>query len=140
MLNNQFDPINAKLDGWSGQFKEDLANGYYDTVCEELYDKYSDKFQMPPEVRLMSMVATSALQFHVAQVVVSRTLDTTQTDQIIKNNPQIKKDIMDAVNKSPIGQEIKKNQQKMNNPSDIDNILKELEIEDENSKILSTNF
>lgn len=144
MLNNQFDPINAKLDGWSNQVKDDVDHGDYDEVFEELYDKYSNRFQMPPEMRLASMLGTSALQYHVAQVVVNRTLNNNKTDQILQQNPQIKKDIMNAVNESNVGKEIKMNvgkeQQKMNNPSEIDDILKELQIEDENSKILSTDF
>ena len=59
MLNNQFDPINAKLDGWSNQVKDDVDHGDYDEVFEELYDKYTNRFQMPPEMRLASMLGTS---------------------------------------------------------------------------------
>lgn len=141
MLNNQFDPINAKLDGWSNQVKDDVDHGDYDEVFEELYDKYSNRFQMPPEMRLVSMLGTSALQYHVAQIVVNRTLNTSKTDEILKKNPQIKKDIMTAVNNDEkIGKKMIAEQQKMSNPSEIDNILKELQIEDENSKILSTDF
>lgn len=140
MLNNQFDPINAKLDGWSNQVSEDVQHGDYDEVCEELYDKYSHRLEMPPEMKLMSMLATSALQYHVAQIVVHRTLDNNQTDKILKQNPQIKKDIIQAANESNVMNNINKQQKKMNDPSDIDDILQELQIEDENSKILSTNF
>ena len=139
MLNHQFDPINAKLDRWSEQVKEDIDHGDYDEVCEELYDKYSNRLDMPPEVKLMSMLATSALQYHVAQVVVNRTLDTHQTDQILRENPQIKKDIINAANSSNVTSQLNK-QMKMKDPTDIDDILQELQIEDENSKILSTNF
>lgn len=162
-LNRQFDPINAKLDGWSNQVKDDVEHGDYDEVFEELYDKYTDKFKMPPEMKLISMLGTSALQYHIAQIVVNRTLDINKTDQILKQNPKIKQDILNAVNQSKIGEQINtqaknfhfgnndtspietpEEEQKMNDPStdigDIDNILKELEIEDENSKILSTDF
>ena len=156
MLNTQFDPINAKLEGWSNQVKDDVENGDYDEVFEELYDKYTDRLHMPPEMRLLSMLGTSALQYHIAQVVVNRTLDQNRTDQILRSNPQIKKDILEAVKNNKNARaaaqqaanathettytETQTEQKNMNDPSDIDGILKELEIEDETSKIISTNF
>ncbi len=128
MLNNKFDPINAKLDGWSGSVKDDIDSGYYDEVFEELYDKYTQRLDMPPEIKLVSMLGTSALQFHIAQTIVSNTLNMSKTQEILKTNPRLKKDIMNAVGE-------KRRQRKMNDPSDIDDILQELEIEDENTKI-----
>lgn len=146
MLNTRFDPINAKLDGWSNQVKDDVDHGDYDEVFEELYDKYTDSLEMPPEIKLLSMLGTSALQFHIAQMIVNRTLDKSETTEILNKNPQIKKDILNAVNKSKAGKKISDmskeynmNQinmkQPMKQPSDIDDILAELEIEDENSKL-----
>ena len=137
-MNSQFDLIGAKLDGWSNQVKDDVDHGDYDEVFEELYDKYTDRFQLPPELRLVSMLATSALQYHVAQIVVSRTLSTSKADDIIKQNPKIKQDIFDAVAKQR-REEKQQPQVSMQPPSDIENILKELDITDDNPQ-LSTNF
>ena len=149
LLNHQFDPINAKLDGWSNQVKGDLENGDFDEVLEELYDKYTDRLHMPPEMRLLSMLGTSALQYHIAQVVVKQTLDQSRTEQILQNNPKIKKDIMTAFRNSKKSEQIPESnytetqtseQKEMEDPADIDGILQELKIEDENNKVLSTNF
>lgn len=138
MLNNRFDPLNAKLNGWSNQIKNDLETGDYDEVFEELYDKYTDRFSMPPEMRLISMLGTSAIQYHIAQVVINHTLNPNKTEQILRENPKLKEDILNAVNENKQETKInnkKMKQKQMTDPSDIDNILKELQIKDETSKM-----
>ena len=131
MLNTKFDPINAKLENWSNQVKDDIENGDYDEVFEELYDKYTDSLDMPPEMKLISMLGTSALQYHIAQVIVAKTLTDNNVNEVLHKNPQIKRDIMNAVNQSNVG---KAQQKIMKEPSNIDGILAELDIEDENAK------
>ena len=132
MINTRFNPIGAKLEGWSSQVKDDIQNGDYDEVFEDLYDKYTDSVAMPPEMRLISMLGTSALQYHIAQVIVNQTITPDRGQRIIKQNPQLKKDIVKAVEKSNVGQNIHK---QMKNPSDIDGLLNELEIEEQQSML-----
>ncbi len=134
MVNNRFDPIGAKLDGWSAQVKDDVDHGDFDEIFEELYDKYTDSLDMPPEMKLLSVLTTSAIQYHIAQIIVSKTLNDDAVDNVLADNPQIKKDILNAVNNSEAGKNINK-EYKMKQASDIDSILAELDIEDEVGKI-----
>ena len=48
-LNGKFDPVNAKLDGWSESIHENITD--YDEVFEELHEKYSGSGEMAPEAK-----------------------------------------------------------------------------------------
>jgi hypothetical protein len=62
-LNNRYDPVGAKLDGWSESVNENIED--YDEIFEELYDKYKDKSKVAPEVRLIMSLGLSAALCHV---------------------------------------------------------------------------
>lgn len=62
-LNNRYDPFDLTLDGWSESVMEDVHN--YDTIFEELHDKYKTKVQMAPELKLLFAVGGSAFMFHL---------------------------------------------------------------------------
>jgi hypothetical protein len=57
-MNTKFDPINAKLDGWSENVHENVDD--YDDIFEELHQKYKGDSKMAPELRLMMSLAGSA--------------------------------------------------------------------------------
>ena len=62
-MNKKFDPIGAKLDGWSENVMENI--GEYDNVFEKLYEKYSSDTEMAPEFQLMFTLGGSAFMFHL---------------------------------------------------------------------------
>lgn len=62
-LNKKFDPFDVELDGWSENVMESQDD--YDTVFEELFQKYQNKVKVAPEIKLMFMVSGSALMFHM---------------------------------------------------------------------------
>ena len=62
-LNNKFDPLDVKLDGWSDSMNEGIND--YDDVFEELYVKYRGKAKMAPELKLLFMVGGSGVMFHL---------------------------------------------------------------------------
>jgi hypothetical protein len=62
-LNNKFDPLDVRLDGWSDSINENLPE--YDDVFEELYCKYRGKAKMAPELKLMFMIGGSGVMFHL---------------------------------------------------------------------------
>lgn len=131
MINTKFNPIGARLEGWSAQVKDDLHNGDFDEIFEDLYDKYTDSITMPPEMRLLSILATSALQYHIAQVIVNNTLTRDRSKEIIRENPKLKKDINLAVRKTFNNNKKNFNTKKqMKIPSDLGNIMEEMEMED----------
>lgn len=84
ILNNNFNPIGAKLNGWSNKVYEDLDD--YDDIFEELYDKYKGKTQIPPEVRLLMSLSGSAFIYHMSN---SFSNQLPGLSEILKNNPDI---------------------------------------------------
>ena len=85
LLNNKFDPIGARLDGWSESINDNVTD--YDEVFEELHDKYKGKAQMAPELKLLFMLGGSAFMFHM-----TNTMFKTQMpglDQVLKQNPEL---------------------------------------------------
>jgi hypothetical protein len=64
-LNKKFDPFDLELDGWSENMMENQED--YDTVFEELFQKYRSKVSVAPEIKLMFMIGGSAMMFHLSK-------------------------------------------------------------------------
>ncbi len=64
-LNKKFDPFDLELDGWSENVMENQED--YDTVFEELFQKYRTKVNVAPEIKLMFMIGGSAMMFHLSK-------------------------------------------------------------------------
>lgn len=90
ILNNTFNPLNIKLNGWSGKVYEDLENNEYDEIFEELFDKYKGKTSLPPEVRLLMSLGGSAFMFHMSN---SFSNQLPGLSEILKNNPDLAKNL-----------------------------------------------
>ena len=91
-LNNKFDPIGAKLDDWSEHIMEGI--GEYDEIFEELHDKYADKIEVAPELKLIMMVSGSAFMYHLTQTLFKSA--TPGLQDILRNNPDIMRNISEA--------------------------------------------
>ncbi len=91
-LNSRFDPLDLKLDGWSESCMENISD--YDEVFEELHDKYADKVQMAPELKLLMMVGGSAFMFHMTNTLFKSSMP--GMGDILKNNPEIMRNISQA--------------------------------------------
>lgn len=62
-LNDKYDPFDFKLSGWSEHMSVEVDS--YEDVLEELYEKYKGKgSSMPPEIKLVLLMVTSASAFH----------------------------------------------------------------------------
>ena len=61
MADNTYNNNSFALKGWSQNIMQNIEN--YDTVFEELYDKYYTTMSVSPEIKLISMVAGSAFMF-----------------------------------------------------------------------------
>ena len=156
-VNTKFDPINAKLDGWSENVNEGIDE--YDDVFEELHDKYKGDSKMAPELRLLMSLAGSAFMFHLTNTMFKTSLP--GLDQVMKQNPDLMRQFASATantmnqsgndqtgmsgmfanmfnnNEMQPPQNSQNNnygnqssQTQMNGPSDIDNIINELNDED----------
>jgi len=97
-MNNKFDPLDVVLDGWSEEINEDVENGDYDEVLEDLYDKYADTVEMGPEIKLLMMIGGSAVKFHLTHTVLKTVIPGAET--LLKQNPGLKSDITDLISKN----------------------------------------
>ena len=149
-LNNKFDPLDVKLDGWSESIMENIDN--YDEVFEELYDKYNEKVDIAPEIRLIMMVGGSAFMYHLTNSLFKSAIP--NVNDILKQNPDLMQNIQQATmntmnnnaktsqspqmgsgafanmmnfssnNSAP--QEIPRNNAHMKGPSGVDDILNQI--------------
>jgi hypothetical protein len=69
MCDGNYNNNSFALKGWSQNVMTDIEN--YDTVFEELYDKYYSTVTMSPEIKLITMVAGSAFMFSLQKKMLS---------------------------------------------------------------------
>ena len=85
--NKKFDPIGAKLDGWSESVMDNLDD--YESVFQRLHEKYKTRAELPPELQLMVTLAGSAFMFHITKSLFSSALPSgdngLQNSEIMKN-------------------------------------------------------
>jgi hypothetical protein len=63
--NEDYNIFELELQGWSESVYENISE--YDEVFEELFLKYRDVAHIPPEFKLIGMVAGSAWMFHMSR-------------------------------------------------------------------------
>jgi len=91
-LNNKFDPIDLKLDGWSESIHENVND--YDDVFEELHEKYKGSSQMAPELKLLLMVGGSGFMFHLTNTMFKSSLP--GMGDVMRQNPDLMKQFASA--------------------------------------------
>lgn len=95
-LNKRFDPFDLQLDGWSESVMENQED--YDSVFEELYNKYNAKVNVAPEVKLIMMIGGSAMMFHLTNSMFKSAIP--DMGKVLKQNPDLVKNMMDAVQRT----------------------------------------
>jgi Family of unknown function (DUF5767) len=95
-LNKKFDPFDLQLDGWSENMMENVDD--YDGVFEDLHNKYKNKIEVAPEVKLIMMVGGSAMMFHLTNSMFKAAMP--NMNQVVRENPDLVKNMMDAVQKT----------------------------------------
>ena len=91
-LNNKFDPVDIKLDGWSESIHENIND--YDDVFEELHEKYKGTSQMAPELKLLLMVGGSGFMFHLTNTMFKSSLP--GMGDVMRQNPDLMKQFASA--------------------------------------------
>ena len=85
--NKRFDPLGAKLDGWSESVMENLDD--YESVFTQLHEKYKNRAELPPELQLLVTLVGSAFMFHVTKSLFSSAMpngmNDLQNSEIMKN-------------------------------------------------------
>lgn len=155
-LNNKFDPLDVKLDGWSENINDNITD--YDEIFEELHTKYKSKSKMAPELRLLMALTGSGFMLHLTNTMFKGNLP--GFDQVLKTNPDLMKQFASATantmaqNGEPTGMANMfgnmfkggGNQQpssppkspKMKGPSNLDDILRSIENDDDRLDSFST--
>ena len=95
-MNNKFDPVGAKLDGWSESVMDSI--GDYDTVFRKLYEKYSTRAELPPELELLMTLVASGFMFHLTNSFFKSSMPA--VNNMMQNNPDIMKNIAAAMGNS----------------------------------------
>jgi hypothetical protein len=65
IANNTFDPIGAKLDGWSESVMDSLDD--YESIFIKLHEKYKTRADLPPELQLLVTLVGSGFMFHMTK-------------------------------------------------------------------------
>ncbi len=92
LLNNKFDFLDFKLDGWSEQVHENIDE--YNEVFEELHEKYKERAKMAPELKLLFMLGGSAFMYHVTNSMFKNSIP--GMEDIMKQNPDLMKQFASA--------------------------------------------
>lgn len=87
-LNHRFDPFDLQLDGWSQNITDSVSEGEYDDIFEELFYKYRDTFNLPPELKLAGAVAMSGFWYHIMQNM-AKNIMPSMMNNIMKQNPDL---------------------------------------------------
>jgi len=81
--NKTFDPIGAKLDGWSESVMDNLDD--YESIFIKLYEKYKTRADLPPELQLFVTLVGSAFMFHITKTMFTSALGGGGSNDILKN-------------------------------------------------------
>ena len=68
-LNNRFDPVGAKLEGWSESVMENIED--FDHSLERIVEKWTSHVEVAPEMELMTALSGSAFMFHMSKSILS---------------------------------------------------------------------
>lgn len=69
--NDRYDPVGAKLHGWSNQIQAETDEGEFDDVLMRCWERYGAIFgEVNPLIELVFAVALSGAMYHITQVMV----------------------------------------------------------------------
>ena len=95
-LNGKFNnPFDLHIDGWSEQLSEDVSKLEYDTIFEDLYEKYKDTVNMAPELKLAMMVGSSAFWYHLTSNM-SKSMMPNLMNNVMQQNPDLMRQFQNA--------------------------------------------
>lgn len=91
-VNNRFNPVEVKLDGWSESVHENIED--FDEIFEELFDKYKSAAKTSPEIRLGLTLMGSAAMYHITNTYMKSRMP--GIDDILRNNPEMARQFAQA--------------------------------------------
>ena len=91
----QYNIFDLELEGWSESIFENITD--YDDVFEELYFKYRESISMSPEIKLVGMVAGSAMMFHMSRQLFGKTSSKVPGfEEVMARDPELKRKYTEA--------------------------------------------
>ena len=112
--NKRFDPVQAKLDGWSESVMENIED--YDRALIRLVDKYSGAVEVAPEIELLMALVGSGFMFHLSKTILQTPVGILSS--LGQENPavleNVMKNVMSSIRPDQIN-EIATNQKPSNN-------------------------
>ena len=88
-------PFDLHIEGWSEQLSEDVSKLEYDTIFEDLYEKYKDSVNMAPELKLAMMVGSSAFWYHLTSNM-SKSMMPNLMNNVMNQNPDLMRQFQNA--------------------------------------------
>lgn len=93
--NNKWDPLGLKLNGWSNAIAVEMDD--YAEIFEEMGEKYKDSFSVAPEFKLLALVCSSALMYHISSKAAEKyAREIPEVSEVLENNPQLREQFINA--------------------------------------------
>jgi len=94
--NKRFDPVQAKLEGWSESVMENIED--YDRALIRLVEKYSGSVEVAPEIELVMALVGSGFMFHLSKSILQNPVGILSS--LGQQNPDMLENVMKNVMKS----------------------------------------
>lgn len=94
IANKTFDPLGAKLDGWSESVMDSLDD--YESIFIKLHEKYKTRADLPPELQLLVTLVGSGFMFHMTKTFFNSAVNQKSPDQ----NSEVLQKIMNSMSNS----------------------------------------
>lgn len=92
-VNDNYNPYKLRLDGWTESVMENIDD--YDDVFDELHMKYSSKVRIPPELKLLGLIASSGIMTHLTNSVF-KSSSLPDFGDVMRDNPDLMKQFQAA--------------------------------------------
>ena len=92
-VNKRFDPVQAKLEGWSESVMENMDD--YDKPLIRLVEKYGKSVEMAPELELLMALAGSGFMFHLSKSILQNPVSI--LNSMGQENPEMLESVMKNV-------------------------------------------
>ena len=96
IANNKYDPIGAKLNGWSETVIENI--GSYEAIFEKLHEKYRGTVELAPELELLMTLISSAFMYHMMQTMFKTAIP--NLGQTMSENPVLMREMAKSLGKA----------------------------------------
>lgn len=129
--NNRWDPIGLKLNGWSNAIAAEMDD--YSDIFEEMGEKYKDTFQVSPEIKLIMMVLTSGIMYHLSnQAAEKYAKELPEVSEVLEKDPELKQRFLEVATQEAAAKTIQETLNPMNTFNKLINKQEEPKVNENN--------